>query len=364
MRRKWLTVVTLLLGSAVLEASPARGQAVDFKGKRVEFIVPFIPGGGTDVWARFFQPYLEKYLPGNPTVLIKNQPGGNGIAGANLFHARAQPDGLTVLGTSGSVQLPYLLDDPRVKYEYKEWTSILVSPTGGVIYGRPELGVKATEDIPKLKGRKVKFGSQGVSSVDMVVALGFELLGFEPQLIFGLKGRAEGRLALERGETSIDYQATGAYLKNVEPLVRAGKAVPLFTLGVIDAQGEVIRDPSFPDMPSLAEVYGAMHGKPPTGVEWQAYKAFFTAGFAAQKIIVLPRGAAANVVAVWREAVHRVVSDPEFIARSKDELGAYQQAIGPDSATLTNVAINVDPEAKAWLKQWLVTRYNYKPDPD
>ncbi|MSO77126.1 MAG: tricarboxylate transporter [Alphaproteobacteria bacterium] len=364
MGRIWLAAFAMLLGGVMLQAAPAAAQAVDFKGKRIEFIVPFIPGGGTDVWARFFLPYLEKYLPGNPTVLVKNQPGGNGIAGANQFHLRSQPDGLTVLGTSGSVQLPYLLEDPRVKYEYKEWTPILVSPTGGVTYIRPEFGVKSAADIGKLKGQKIKFGSQGVSSIDMVVALSYELLGLDPQVVFGLKGRADGRLALERGETNIDYQITGAFLKNVEPLVKAGKAVPLYAFGVLDDKGEVVRDPSFPGMPSVAEVYEKMHGRKPAGVEWEAYKAFFTAGFAAQKILVLPKGTPANIIAVWREAARRVVSDPEFVTRSRNELGDYKQAIGPDAATLTNVAIQVDPAAKAWLKNWLVTKYNYKPDAD
>ena len=364
MGQAWRLMLALLLASAMLWASPATAQGVDFKGKRVEFIVPFTPGGGTDVWARFFLPYLEKYLPGNPTVLVKNQPGGNGIAGANQFHLRAPPDGLTVLGTSASVQMPYLLDDPRVKYEYKEWTSILVSPAGGVTYVRPELGLKSADDIRMLNGQKVKYGSQGVSSIDMVVALAYELLGLDLQVVFGLKGRADGRLAFERGEINIDWQNTGAYLKNVEPLVKAGKAVPLFAFGVMDEKGDVVRDPSFPHLPSLAEVYEKMHGRKPAGVEWAAYKSFFTAGFAAQKIMALPKGTPAPIVAAWREAAGRVVSDPEFMQRSKDELGEYKQAIGRDAATLTNIAINVDPAAKAWLKNWLVTKYNYKPDTD
>ncbi|MSO77127.1 MAG: tricarboxylate transporter [Alphaproteobacteria bacterium] len=364
MRRIWLVALATLLGSVMFRAAPAAAQAVDFKGKRIEFIIPFAAGGGSDVWARFFQPYLEKYLPGNPTVLVKNQPGGTGIAGTNQFHLRAQPDGLTVLGTTGSVQLPYLLDDPRVKYEYKEWTSIMVSPTGGVSYVQPALGLKSADDIEKLKGQKMKYGSQGVSSLDMVAVLAYELLGLDVQVVFGLKGRADGRLAFERGEVGIDYQTTSAYVKNVEPLVKAGKAVPLFAWGVLDEKGDVIRDPTFPNLPSYVEVYEKMHGKKPAGVEWEAYKSFFTAGFAAQKIIVLPKGTPANIVAVWREAIGRVVRDPEFIARSKNELGDYKQAVGPDAATLTNVAINVDPTSKAWIKNWLVTKYNYKPDAD
>ena len=80
--------------------------------------MPFSEGGGSDVWARFFAPYLSKYLPGNPNVVVRNVPGGGSITGSNEFVARARPDGLAILGTSGSTQFPFLLGDPRVRYDY------------------------------------------------------------------------------------------------------------------------------------------------------------------------------------------------------------------------------------------------------
>ncbi|MSO77125.1 MAG: hypothetical protein EXQ87_09485 [Alphaproteobacteria bacterium] len=150
-------------------------------------------------------------------------------------------------------------------------------------------------------------------------------------------------------------------MKNVEPLVKASKAVPLFAWGVLDDKGDVIRDPSFPNLPSFVEVYETMHGKQPAGVEWEVYKSFFTAGFAGQKIVFLPKGISADIIEAWREAVAKTVTDPEFIARAKDELGDYNQAIGRDAATLARVATTTDPVAKAWIKNWLATRYNYKP---
>ena len=52
--------------------------ALSLKDKKVTFIVPYKEGGGTDTMARIFQPFLQKYLPGNPTILVLNQPGGAG----------------------------------------------------------------------------------------------------------------------------------------------------------------------------------------------------------------------------------------------------------------------------------------------
>ncbi len=140
----------------------------NFKGKTVEWIIPFKVGGGSDKWARFYAPLLSEALPGKPNVVVKNVPGGGSTQGANFFAQRAKPNGLTILGTSGSTQFPYLLDDKRVKYEYKDWKVVLGSPTGGVVYVSPKLGVTDAKDILKLKGKGLKYGSQGATSLDLV----------------------------------------------------------------------------------------------------------------------------------------------------------------------------------------------------
>src|SRR5512145_1680548 len=82
--------------AGILAANPAAADKVDFSGKTVNIIVPYTEGGGTDLYARLFVPYLRKHLPGQPTVVIRNMPGGGSIMGSNYFHANAKPDGLTI----------------------------------------------------------------------------------------------------------------------------------------------------------------------------------------------------------------------------------------------------------------------------
>lgn len=277
-------------------AGPAAAE-VDFAGKTIEWIIPFSAGGGSDTWARFNAPLLSKYLPGNPVVVVVNEPGGGSTKGTNLFAARAEPDGLMILGTSGSTQFPYLLGDPRVRYEYKDWKIAMAGPTGGVVYTTPSLGLKGPEDIAQLKGKELVYASQGATSLDLVPLLGFRLMGLNVQHVFGFKGRGDGRLAFERGEVNIDYQTSSAYLKNVQPLVEAGQAVPLFSWGVLNEAGAVVRDPTFPDLPSFVEAYETMTGAPPSGPDYDAYFAFFTAGFPAQKMVFLPKDTPDEIVA-------------------------------------------------------------------
>lgn len=340
---------------------PGGLKAADFAGKTIEFVVPFPTAGGSDVWARFFAPFLAEELPGKPTVVVKNAPGGGSITGTNQFVQRARPDGLSILGTSGSTQLPYLLDDARVRYDLKALVPVLVSPTGGVVYVNPELGAKSAHDIGKLRGRKMKYGSQGPTSLDLVPVLGFEIMGLDVDPVFGMS-RGPARLAFERGESLIDYQTSSAYLRNVVPLIKAGKAVPLFSWGVLNDNGEFVRDPTFPDLPHFAEAYEMAHGKKPSGTAYEAFKAFVVAGFAAQKPIFLPKGTPQDIVDSYTQALARVVKRPDFKEKAGKELGDYEQAVGPAARQAVKVALSIDPEAKAWVKDWLARRFQVKFD--
>lgn len=352
------TAAASLVAALTAGMLSAPAAAADFSGDRVEIIVPFGAGGGTDTWARFWAPYLSDNLPGQPTLVVRNVPGGGSTTGANQFQTRAEPDGLTVLGTSGSTQFPYLLDDPRVNYEYKDWNVIFASPTGGVVYVKPGLGVDGPEDLDKLKEADLIYGSQGATSLDLVPLLAFELLDLDVRAVFGMQGRSSGRLAFERGETNIDYQTSAAYLTNVTPLVEAGEAVPLFSWGATDDEGNIVRDPTFPDLPSYPEFYEAATGEKPSGPAWDAYKSFFIAGFPAQKMLFLPGGTPSDIVQAYRDAAAAATQDEGFLQDRKATLGDYKQIVGEPAERILRTAINVPDDARAWVREWLTEKYN------
>lgn len=351
-----LAVGALALGLA----GPAAAADVDFAGKTIEWIIPFSAGGGSDTWARFNAPLLSKYLPGSPVVVVVNEPGGGSTKGTNLFAARAKPDGLTILGTSGSTQFPYLLGDPRVRYEYKDWKIAMAAPTGGVVYASPSLGLKGPGDIAMLKDQKLIYASQGATSLDLVPLLGFRLMGFDVQHVFGFKGRGDGRLAFERGEVNIDYQTSSAYLKSVQPLVDAGQAVPLFSWGVLNEAGEVVRDPTFPDLPSFPEAYQTLTGAAPSGPDYEAYFAFFTAGFPAQKMVFLPKDTPDEIVAAYQKAFEDMKADPDYQANAEAVLGSYEQVTGDLAQALFEKGTTIAPELRSRVVEMLAADYGVK----
>lgn len=355
--RRTFALVGLMASASVL-AHPVAAQEVDFSGQTIEWVVPLSEGGGTDVWARFFAPYLSKHLPGQPNVVIRNVPGGGSITGTNAFAARAAADGSTLIGTTGSTALPMLLADQRVQYNFKEdFVPLIVSPSGGVVYLPPSMDVSSPEELTELEGTELVYGSQGPTSLDLVPMLGFDLLGLDVRHVFGMTGRGDGRLAFIRGETTIDYQTSSAYLTNVQPMVDAGEAVPIFSWGVLNSEGEIVRDPTFPDLPSFVEAYEAVHGAPPEGIEFEAYKALFAAGLSANKPAMLPIETPSEIVEAYRQAFDDAVADPELQASKDDILGEYEQAVGDDVEGLFAIGTNISDEARTWVQNYLTERY-------
>ena len=346
------------LAAAAALALPAQAQ-VDFSGETIEWVIPFSETGGSARWANFFAPLLSEELPGNPTVVVRFMPGAGSTKGANWFQEQEHDEGTLLFGTSGSTQFPYLLNDPRVDYEYKDWRLVMATPTGGVFYAAPELGIESADDLGKLAGRDdLKFGSQGATSLDLIPLLALEMLEIRPKAIFGMKGSGGRRLAFERGETNIDHQTSAAFIKKVKPLADAGKARALMTWGAVDGQGQIVRDPSFPDLPSFKEVYTEIKGEEPAGPAWEAWKSFMIAGYAAQKMIFLPKDTPDEILAAWREAARKTVSAPDFAAASARVLGDYEQKAGEAAQPLFDIALNVDPKAKRWVIDWLNATYD------
>ena len=79
-----LRFLVLLLASILFFSFNANAK-VDFSNKNITWVIPFKEGGGTSRFARFIQPFLTKYLPGNPTIKIMHIPGGGAIKGSNYF---------------------------------------------------------------------------------------------------------------------------------------------------------------------------------------------------------------------------------------------------------------------------------------
>ena len=358
-RRVAMGLVAAAAASFATSAT-AGGHGIDLTGKTVEWVIPFSETGGSAKWANSYAPLLSEALPGQPTVVVKFMPGAGSTKGANWFQQQSYDDseGTLIFGSSGSTQFPYLLGDPRVRYEYQDWNVVLASGTGGVAYLPPDLAGKMDGmDASALRDTDFIYGSQGATRLDLVPLLAWEMLGLNVEPVFGIKGRGDGRLMFERGEANIDYQTSSSFLKGVTPLVEAGTAVPMMSWGALDADGNIVRDPTFPDMPTFKEVCEATDGCETSGEQWDAWKAFFIAGFPAQKMVFLPAGASNDAIVTYTKAFEAVKARADFAEISAGRLGKYPQMTGDEATGALNSATNVPDAAKDYVTGWLKDRY-------
>jgi tripartite-type tricarboxylate transporter receptor subunit TctC len=332
-------------------------ENVFYQGQDLEFLVPFGTGGGTDTLARFLAPYLNKYIEGNPAVQVVNVPGGGSIIGANEYVDLRKHDGYHSLLTSGSTTNPYLLGESAVRYDFKEMKPIVGFPDGGVVYASPSTGITGAENILN-STKNLVYAGISATGLDIVTLLSFEVLELNVQAVLGYDGKGASRVAFEQGESNIDYQTTSAYLTNVIPLVEEGKANPLFAFGHLNADGDIIRDPAFPDIPSLKEFYVEVYGKDPSGPVWEAYKTFAGASYTASKVVWVHGDTPPQAVDALREGAKKMANTDEFKKDYDETLGGYHPYFGDNLEKMINSSFNVSSDVKEWVYKWLADKYD------
>ena len=357
-QKSYVFAASAIAAFTLLTTSTVTHAGVDFSNKNIDWIIPFKEGGGSDKWARFYAPLLSEALPGQPSVTVKNIPGAGSTKGSNWFAKSAPADGSVIMGTSGSTQFPYLLGDSRVEFDYADWTPVLASATGGVAYLPKDLGDKWNKDKKSIFDVNFNFASQGATRLDLIPLLAFEMLGLKVTPIFGIKGRGDGRLMFERGEVNIDYQTSSSFLSKVTPLVESGEAVPMMTWGALDDNGNIVRDPTFPDIPTFKEVCEKTNGCDVNSKEFKVWKAFFVSGFPVQKLAFLPAGTPKEVSDTYAAAFEKIRNRPDFAKLAEKRLGKYPMFVGAGAHKAMKVATDLDPDAKKYAIQYLKDRFN------
>ncbi|WP_424135483.1 Bug family tripartite tricarboxylate transporter substrate binding protein [Roseomonas chloroacetimidivorans] len=163
------------LGAAVLGtalAAPALAQRAWPTDRPIEVVVPFTPGGGSDIIARVTLPYVQKLLPG-ANFIISNRPGASGQTG-NEYVFNARPDGylLTVVTSPTLVTIP--IERPT-RYKAGEFSFIanVVDDPGG-LWLRPASPYRSIADLleaARTKPEGLSYGTTGVGSDDHLLVL-------------------------------------------------------------------------------------------------------------------------------------------------------------------------------------------------
>lgn len=336
---------------------PASTEDGDYKDETLEFLIPIAEGGGTDTWARFVGTELVKVIPGEPGFAPRNESGGEGITGTNHFALSARPDGTEVLVSTATTVVPYLLKRHAVKYDYTQLQPILANGTGAVVYARTAAGVAGLADLVDRR-TPLRFGGITATGLDLTTLLAFDLLDMDIEAIFGFEGRGPVNLALQRGEIDIDYSTTSTYASAVAGLVKDESAVALFSLGQVDANGEIVRDPNFEDLPTVVEAYTQIHGGAPDAAKLEAYRTVLAVTYTYQKALWVPGETPAAAVELLRVSAEKLGADPTFVAAAKKVLGGYPLDAAADLRARMQTAYTVDDALRDRIVTFLQSTYN------
>ena len=195
MTRALLAFILLLL-SATARAEDA---ATFFKGKTIRIVVGSGVGSGYDITARTLARHMGQHIPGNPTIIVQNQPGAGGAIMTNMLYATGPFDG-TAIGApfNGTPTMP-LLSPQSARFDARKLVYIgSTNRETQVMYVWSTVPVHTLEDV---KTTEVVMGAQapGSTQYDYPVLLD-RLLGYKFKVVTGYESTPKIHLALEHGE--------------------------------------------------------------------------------------------------------------------------------------------------------------------
>jgi tripartite-type tricarboxylate transporter receptor subunit TctC len=248
-------LAALSIAIALLLPAQADEVADFYKGKRINLIVSYGPGGGYDVYARVLSRHIGRHIPGNPSIVVQNMPGAGSLRGANYIYNVAPKDG-TAFGTFARniPMLGLVKTGQNVQFDPTKFTwlgsSSSLANDAYVLIVRRDAKVKSVEDARRAGGPPLILGSTaaGASSDAMGVLLR-EWLGFNLKVISGYTDSGVLYLAIERGE--VEGRTSGL------SSVRANKPDWLKPNGfarVLVVFGRGTRFPDYPDAPTAREL--------------------------------------------------------------------------------------------------------------
>ncbi|MGB7949469.1 MAG: hypothetical protein WCH75_17415 [Candidatus Binatia bacterium] len=283
-------------------------QASFFQGKTVTIVQGRDPGGTGDLRVKALFPFLQKYIPGNPTIVSEYMPGGGSRKAANHMYRSARPDGLTIGNFSSAMVSLAVLGESGVLYDIDKFF-YLGSPYStyhAVFISMKAAGFSSIEKLQAASGIKIGAQSVGFSTYNEGRLFAY-LLGLKDPKFIAAYGGAELDPALARGE--IDARATGPdtlLQRNREWLDKG--LVEIHAI-METPKGDKHPHPLFNRLPEI-ETFAKSDTERKIV---QLQRAFRITGTP----FVLPPGTPKDRVEILQEAFKKTYQDPEFFREYK-----------------------------------------------
>jgi tripartite-type tricarboxylate transporter receptor subunit TctC len=297
--------ITVAVASIAALTASAAAQAPSLAGKSVQMIIGSGSGGGYDLWGRVVARHIGKHLPGNPTVVPQNMPGGGSITAANYIYNVAPKDGTAMGIIASAAVLGPITGAPGARFDPTKMTW-LGSPTKEtricIAFNSPRVKVKTVNDLYQ---NELIVGSAGagVGSYAYPKALNV-LLGLKFKVIGGFQSIPNVFLAMERGEVDGVCTSIAGVSESRPDWIMSKKVAIIFQAGSAP-------DPELKDVPLVNDLAR-------TPEDRQAIE-FLYAGNGIARPFIAPPDMSADRIKMLQDAFMATMKDADFLADAKKQ---------------------------------------------
>jgi tripartite-type tricarboxylate transporter receptor subunit TctC len=321
----------LLIATLLFTASPLRAEtpAEDFyKGKTITLITSTGVGGTYDVVARLVARYMPHYIPGNPTIIVQNMPGGGNVLATNYMYNIASKDGTAIATIHSAMPLQQVFDAGGVRYDADKFNWLgSTGPQNEVIIVWNTAGVTTIEQATK---QEVILGGTGTGAgIVILPTVVNNLLGTKFKIVTGYRSSEDVNLGMERGE--IQARAFGIdSISSQHPDWFTEHKVAFLV------QSGVKRDKRLPDVPLVTELA--------TNDEQRQIFKFFSSAPALGQPYVAPPGLPADRLAILRSAFAATLNDKGFLADAEKIRFTIDPMSADEVAQIVHETIHASPD--------------------
>ncbi len=323
--RKRLTRVLLCFAMGVL-ASPTRADAVaDFyRGKTMQLVLGYGPGGGYDVYARLIARFLGKYIPGAPNVVVVNMPGAGSLRGTNYLYNTAPKDGTVIGAFARDMPLMGVMGgNPAVQFDPLKFTWLGSATSSAndayLLLVRKDAAVNTIEAARAPGGPPIMLAGTGEGATgNDITVLVRDTLGLNLKIINGYPDSGGIFLAVDRKEVDGRFVGLSAVRSSKPDWLRAGG-----DMKVLLQFARKTRHPDFPDAPTARELARDDRGR--------ALIELAELPYLLSRPVAAPPGLPADRARALQDAFMTLQKDPDYL-READRLGLDVSPVGGGEA--------------------------------
>lgn len=346
-----LTIAVLIVTSLWAERA-VTAEKTFYEGKTVFVYVGRPPGSGADLAVRSFVRFWQKHIPGQPTMVVKNVPGGGGSRVWNLAWDKKKREALEIFFSPVS-GMAVIVRQKGLRADLSKMPLVGALMSPNMTFARTDR-LKKAEDLPDVKG--LQFGGQAPAHRFSILGrLTLDILGVEYRNVTGFRGASDVFNAVRRGEVDIQTAPLNFYRFTVEPnVVKSGEVIPLWYNPVINEKGEIIPLPAAGDIPSFIDYYQAVKGEPPAGELFEIYKWLLPNVNGITYAAFLSPGSPEVALKILRDSFDRVTQDEEYRTEEEKMFGFNLPVVSSEQGIeIIEDMANAPEHVRVFLDQYI-----------